>query len=122
MGVTIPALTLRTARCAFAIAVAKLVLHAESIGYSVALAEGMDRRTAKDPTSDHMTGSLHDMGLAQDVDLYKDGVYLMNTEDHAPLGAWWKQYGIDHGLPLAWGGDFTKKDGNHYSLSWGGKS
>jgi hypothetical protein len=115
-------LTLKQARIEFSLAIAELILYAHSIQCDLALAEGMDRRTAKDPTSDHMTGSLHDMGLAQDVDLYKDGVYLMNTEDHAPLGAWWKQYGIDHGLPLAWGGDFTKKDGNHYSLSWGGKS
>mgnify|MGYP001378570152 CR=1 FL=1 len=114
-----PPLTLRTARCAFAIAVAKLILHAESSGYSAALAEGMDRRTAKDPTSDHMAGSLHDIGLAQDIDLYKDGVYLTTTEDHAILGAWWKQYGADQGLPLAWGGDFPTKDGNHYSLRWG---
>lgn len=115
-------LTLRTARVAFSLAIARLILHAESLGYELALAEGMDRVTEKDPTSDHMKGSLHDIGLAQDLDLYFKGIYMSNTEDHSPLGMWWKDYGVENGLPLAWGGDFAKPDGNHYSLSWKGKS
>jgi len=113
-------LTLRTARCEFALAIASLIQHAHANGYSAALAEGMDRRTLKDPTTDHMKGSLHEIGLAQDVDLYKDGVYLTQTEDHTFLGEWWEDYGIQQGLPLVWGGHF--KDGNHYSLRWQGKS
>lgn len=114
-------LTLRTARCEFSLAIAKLILFAMSQGYEIALAEGMDRKTHRDPTTDHMIGSLHEIGLAQDLDLYKDGVYLMTTEDHATLGAWWLDYGKACGLPLAWGGNFEKKDGNHYSLAWQGR-
>lgn len=116
-------LTLRTARCAFALAVANLVLYAASNGYSAALAEGMDRKTIKDPTTDHMSGSLHEIGLAQDIDLYDtNGVYLTKTEDHAFLGDWWEEYGVEHGLPLAWGGHFKQADGNHYSMRWLGRA
>ena len=79
----------------------------------------MDRVTEKDPTTDHMKNSLHELGLAQDIDLYKDGVYLSKTEDHAILGGWWEAEGIRRNIPLTWGGRF--KDGNHYSLAWGGR-
>jgi hypothetical protein len=115
-------MTLRQARCAFTIAIAELILFALSEGYEIALAEGMDRLTAKDQSSDHMKGSNHDIGLAQDLDLYLKGVYLMDTEDHVVLGTWWKEYGVEHGLPLVWGGDFSKPDGCHYSLRWKGVS
>lgn len=113
-------MTLRQARCAFSKALSLLVQHAFSLGYEVAYAEVMDRITPKDPTSDHMKGSNHDIGLAADLDLYLNGVYLRNSEDHEPLGTWWEDYGVEHGLPLVWGGNFPKPDGNHYSLRWKG--
>jgi hypothetical protein len=58
--------------------------------------------------SKHMGGSLHFIGLAKDFDLYKDGVYLMKTEDHLPLGEFWESLGN------TWGGRWS--DGNHYSI------
>lgn len=115
-------LTLRTARCHFTVAKAQLVLYAVSLGYEIASGEGMDRLTEKDPTSDHRPRSLHHLGLAEDFDLYLKGVYLTNSEDHEPLGTWWEQYGVEHGLPLVWGGNFSQPDGNHYSLRWKGIS
>lgn len=60
-------------------------------------------------------GSLHEIGLAVDYNLYKDGAWLPNTEDHKQLGVFWRT--LD---PLAvWGGDFG--DGGHYSFTFGGK-
>ena len=125
-------MTLRQARCAFTIAIARLILFAESEGYEIALAEGMDRITEKDPTSDHMKGSNHDIGLANDMDLYLKGVYLTQSEDHIVLGTWWEEYGQANGLPLVWGGNFAPKlingkmvdqsDGNHYSMRWKGRA
>lgn len=112
-------MTYRKARCFFTYALADLVFYADKLGYEMAFAEGMDRVTAKDPTTDHMPGSLHEVGLAQDIDLYKDGVYLDKTSDHQPFGEWWEAFGRQEGVPLTWGGHF--KDGNHYSLAWGGK-
>lgn len=113
-------MTLREARCLFTKAVCELILYMNSQpGYAAAMSEGMDRVTVKDPTTDHMKGSLHEIGLALDIDLYKDGVYLTNTSDHERFGVWWETKGNAEGLPLAWGGRF--KDGNHYSLSYQGK-
>ncbi len=112
-------MTLREARVAFTYALTKLVSQAKDMGYELAFAEGMDRVTEKDPTTDHMKGSLHEIGLAMDIDLYKGGKYLAKTEDHTSLGEWWEGFGRSMGWPLAWGGRF--KDGNHYAWAWEGK-
>ncbi len=112
-------MTLREARCAFTYHLARLILWATEQGYEVALDEVTERLTAKDPTSDHRRGSLHHDGLAADVLLYKDGKYLVGTEDYRTLGEWWEAQGHAHNLPLSWGGRFG--DGNHFSLSRGGR-
>lgn len=58
--------------------------------------------------------SGHKRRLAVDINLYKGGRYLQATEDHVPIGTWWKR---QH--PLCRSGiDFA--DGNHYSLEWEG--
>lgn len=80
-------------------------------GYEAALAEGMDRITAKDPTSDHMKNSLHNIGLAQDIDLYRNGVYQTLSEQHTHFGEYWESL---HPY-CRWGGRFN--DGNHYSFA-----
>lgn len=57
--------------------------------------------------------SLHILSLAVDFNLFKDGKYLILSDDHKPLGVFWKQL---HPL-CRWGGDFKPRpDGNHYSL------
>ena len=60
----------------------------------------------------HMKGSLHYDGLAMDIDLFKDNVYLTGTEDHRVFGEFWEGLHPD----TRWGGRF--KDGNHYSLTY----
>lgn len=57
--------------------------------------------------------SLHCERLAIDLNLFRDGVFLPNTEHHLPLGVEWERLGG------AWGGRFG--DGNHYSLEWQGR-
>lgn len=54
--------------------------------------------------------SNHKNRLAQDYNLFKDGVFLAKTEDHKPLGEFWESL---HPL-CRWGGRFS--DGNHYSI------
>ena len=94
-------MTLREKRVEFTRCLGKLIGYAFDIGMEAAL--GRDGLK-------HMDGSLHYVGLAADIDLYRDGTYLTATEDHRPLGDYWKAL-----HPLArWGGDF--KDGNHYSF------
>lgn len=60
--------------------------------------------------------SCHKLRLAQDINLFKDGHYLIKTEDHKEFGEYWKS--LD---PVnCWGGDFKRPDGNHYSKTYGG--
>lgn len=89
----------------------RLLARIEASGYQ---ARGGDWR-ARDG---HMPNSLHYIGLAVDINLFKDGDFLTHSEDHRPFGEFWK------GLhPLCrWGGDFTKPDGNHYSVTFAGRS
>ena len=118
---------LSTARCAFSVCIAELVLHAVSLGFDVALDEGTVHITPKNPTGNHMRLSVHYDGLAQDVLLYRKGVYLTSSTDYAVLGSFWKELGVKKGIPLTWGGDFKasdgkpKPDGNHFSYEWEGR-
>jgi hypothetical protein len=57
--------------------------------------------------------SLHKDRLAVDFNLFKNGKYLTQTEDHRPLGEFWESIGG------TWGGRFN--DGNHYSWEHEGR-
>lgn len=81
-----------------------LLDEAHRMGYEVTLGECWRPRETR--------RRLHSHRLAVDLNLFRDGQYLTNTQDHAPLGAKWESIGG------AWGGRFN--DGNHYSLAWGG--
>jgi hypothetical protein len=63
-----------------------------------------------------IAASLHTQRLAIDLLLDKDGVWQASPEAYAPLGAYWKSLDPNH----AWGGDFTRKDANHFSYTFGG--
>ena len=111
-------LSLRQARCEFTRLVARLIDKAILLGYEVAMDEGTERITTRDPSSDHMKNSLHHVGLALDLLLYdRAGTYLTRTEDYRRLGEWWE---TQHAL-ARWGGRFSSPDGNHFSLEWRGR-
>ena len=99
---------------------AQMILYAYAHGYE--LTWGQALRTTLEAQANAATGkgisnSLHLIGLAVDVNLFLNGVWLQNTADHAPLGAFWKSL---HPL-CRWGGDFVSRpDGNHYSIEWNG--
>ena len=91
--------------------IAKLILKAEAMGYKLTFGDAY-----RDPRVHGEMGvkksysegkSAHKHRLAVDFNLFKDGVFLQNTEDHAPLGVYWESLGG------VWGGRFN--DGNHYS-------
>lgn len=94
----------------FARLVARLILHAGALGYEVRIAYCLRCKDCPVGKPD----SNHKKYLAIDLDLFKDGKYLKKTEDHRPLGEYWKSL---HPL-CRWGGDFG--DGNHYSFIHGG--
>lgn len=54
--------------------------------------------------------SLHTLRLAVDLNLFKAGVYQTDSEAYKPLGEYWEKLGG------AWGGRFSKPDGNHFSI------
>jgi len=63
----------------------------------------------------HVKNSRHYDRLAADILIDKDGVYLTETEDYRFAGEYWKSLHPK----CTWGGDFFKKDGNHFSWNEG---
>lgn len=99
-----------------------LLVWLEAEGYKVRGGELLrDPRIAQmnDVNGTGISNSLHIEKLAIDLNIFKNGVWLNKTEDHAPIGAKWKSL---HPL-CAWGGDFhPKPDGNHYSIRYAGRA
>lgn len=107
-------MTLREKQSKFAHMVARLIEEAYRLGYEVTLGDAY-----RDPRLHGAIGvktgyshakSCHKLRLAIDLNLFRDGQFLHNAEDHRPLGEWWEQQSPD----CRWGGRFN--DGNHYSL------
>jgi len=87
----------------------------------VMLEAGYEPMLGKDGEK-HKVNSLHFDGLAVDIDLTKNGVYLDKTEDHEVFGHYWE--GLD--ADCYWGGngpkqDGLKNDGNHFAVTYLGK-
>ena len=96
---------------AFARMVPRLIDKAYELGYEVTLGDAYrDKRCQYGSKT-----SKHHTRQAIDLNLFKNGKYLRKTEDHRNLGEWWKSVGG------VWGGDFTRKDGNHYQANASGK-
>lgn len=82
---------------------ALLILYAYERGYELTYGDAWAK-------TGHIEGSFHYKRLAIDLNLFKDDVYLRETSDHLFLGEFWESIGG------SWGGRFSNKDGNHYSL------
>lgn len=81
-----------------------LLIEAHRLGYTVRMGDVL-------ATSGHIKGSFHYKKLAADLNLFLDGEFLQETEDHQKLGEYWESLGG------TWGGRY--EDGNHYSLGEG---
>jgi len=114
-------MTLREKQSLFAYLVARLILRATTLGYEITLGEAWRSKAAAEANVAAGTGilySLHRSKLAIDLNLFKDGKYLSSTEAHRVLGEWWER---QHEL-CRWGGRFKRRDGNHYSMTHGGRA
>ena len=114
-------MTLREKQSMFARHVALLILEAFARGYEVTLGEAWRSpeeaaRLAK--TRKGIVRSLHVERLAIDLNLFRDGKYLSQSEDYRALGEWWEEQSTDL-CKCCWGGRFS--DGNHFSFAHAGR-
>lgn len=113
--------TTRQKQSRFALDISKLIIHAYELGYQLTVGEFW--RTPEQAKWNAAQGigtsnSLHIERMAADLNLFKDGRFITDDEGHKELGAWWKALGPDY----RWGGDFTRKDFNHYSIAHEGRA
>lgn len=102
--------------------VGELIAYAYAQGYELTLGDAF-----RDPRVHGEVGvkksysssvSVHKQRLAIDLNLFKGDEYLTSSGAHAALGEFWKGLHPD----CRWGGDFSSPDGNHYSLTHGGRA
>ena len=106
----------------FVINIAHLITWAYENDYELSFGEAL--RTAEQAALNASKGSgisnsLHLKRLAIDLNLFLDtsvdsdeDIYQTDSESYKPLGDYWKSL---HPLNR-WGGDFSKPDGNHFSM------
>jgi hypothetical protein len=100
----------------FTVMTADLIHVARAMGYQLTYGWAWRPEEVSQYYASQGTGianSLHQLRLAVDFNLFRDGQYLYRTEDHQPLGEFWQSIGG------TWGGEFN--DGNHYSLAHEGR-
>ena len=95
--------------------VAKLITWAYANGYEFTFGDAY--RSPEEAILNAASGkgiknSNHPRRLAIDLNLFINGQYRTSSEDYRPLGEYWMKL---HPL-CCWGGDFSKPDGNHFSL------
>ena len=114
-------MTLREQQSLFIKLLPRLIDYAYAMGYELTggeLQRSKAQAEANAASGAGISNSLHLIRLAIDLNLFKDGQFLAETEAHRLLGQFWKTLHPD----CRWGGDFTKPDGNHYSLRWEGRA
>ena len=99
----------------------------EKLAILIQIIHSMGYRVKFAPDSEkHMDGSLHYKSLAKDLLLFKEingkWEWLSHSLDYKPVGERWEQMGG------SWGGRFDEsypgagdgRDGNHFSIAYGG--
>lgn len=103
----------------FTLLVAKLIEFAYSQGYELTFGEAYRTPEQAQLNAQKGTGvanSLHTVRLAIDLNLFINGKYQTGTGAYRPLGEYWKSLDPE----CCWGGDFSRPDGNHFSLAHNG--
>lgn len=99
----------------FTFLIGKLISWSYANGYELTFGEAV--RTVAQAESNASSGigirkSNHLIRLAIDLNLFVGGNFKTASEDYRALGAYWKSLNS----LCCWGGDFSKPDGNHFSL------
>jgi len=100
-------MSLSAAQREFTKDIALLIIHANEL--EMELTFGDAYRDSETRSRRGHPDSNHGRRLAVDFNLFIDGEYKTQTEDHRPLGEYWESLHPDN----VWGGNFG--DGNHYS-------
>ncbi len=100
--------------------VGKLIQYAYDAGYELTFAEAYRPPEVAALYAKQGRGiknSLHPKRLAIDLNLFKDGKYLTNSEDYILLGEYWESLSEGE-IKCVWGGRFVgpRPDGNHFSI------
>ena len=101
----------------FTLMVARLIQWTYANGYELTFGEAYrtpEQAALNAKKGSGIANSLHTMRLAIDLNLFVDGIYQSRSEAYEPLGKHWESMGG------AWGGRFSRPDGNHFSLEWNG--
>lgn len=99
--------TLGEKRCLFTSMLARLIKYANEAGYGVNLECGKCYLTGH-----HRKNSLHYLGLAADLNIYKNGEWLPDGTGHDVLHDYWDSIGGAKRIP---------GDSNHYSIEHEGR-
>lgn len=95
---------------------ARLIQWAYDNGFELTLGEAYrtpEQAALNAQKGSGISNSLHTRRLAIDMNLFIEGQYQTQSEAYRPLGEYWKS--LD---PLCcWGGDFSRPDGNHFSMT-----
>lgn len=96
-----------------------LIAWAYAKGYELTFGEAL--RTQAQANANAASGagisnSLHLLKLAIDLNLFVEGIYQTDSASYKELGDYWKSL---HPL-CRWGGDFSRPDGNHFSIEHNG--
>lgn len=89
----------------------------KSNGYTVTIGEVLRTKTKAEENEQLKIGishSLHLLKLAVDLNIFKDGKSLESFDEYLPIGLYWESIGG------SWGGRFTNRDCDHFSLSYQG--
>lgn len=100
--------------------ISELILDTIALGYDVTCAEFYRTPEQAALNAKKKTGiknSLHTLRLAADLNLFKNGIYLTNTEDYREIGERWEAMS-GTSYECCWGGRFG--DGNHFSVKHNG--
>lgn len=103
----------------FTLLVARLIFWSYSKGYELTFAEAYrtpEQAALNAKSGKGISNSLHTQRLAIDLNLYVSGQYKTDSKDYQAIGEYWKT--LDS--LCRWGGDFSKPDGNHFSMEWKG--
>lgn len=101
----------------FSQSLASLIRQAYLYGFRVQMGEVYRtplQAAANAASGSGIANSVHCDHLAVDINLFTpDGTYITDDTGHKLLGPWWKLLGPDY----RWGGNFDRRDFNHYSIT-----